>query len=327
MVPKSAVVLVDYDKKRLDKYAQALTGAGIRVAKAASGEAALDYCRKTPPLAVISEAMITGGNGFELMRALRAEPATAKVLQILAVDEGDSYTLNRAQIAGLDGILIKPFTPEALVARVQGLLSADQRAATPKALPADVFPILKELENRARTENPLLPHLTDPVTGLWNLHYTNIKLAEEFKKARRFAVPLTSVALSIDENAGDAPVDDQTRRQLLTELAGLLLCESRDIDHLARLDDRSFLIILPHTDEHGALTMANRVLAAIEKRELVIPGRTRPITASAGIGRFSKDQNGPDDLVKSAHDALMRAIALGGNRVEVAARDPQGATR
>lgn len=327
MGPKPSVVLVDYDKKRLDKNAQALTAAGIRVTKAASGEAALEQCRKAPPLAVISEAMIPEGNGFELLRTLRTDAATSLVLSILAVDEGDSYTMNRAQIAGLDGILVRPFTPEALVARVQALAANDRQSAAPRALPPDVFPILKELESRARTENPLLPHLTDSVTGLWNLHYTNLKLAEEFKKARRFGVPLTCVALCIDEKSGDVPADEHSRRLVLSEIAGLLLCESRDIDHLARLDERSFLMLLPHTDEQGSLAMTNRVLAAIEKRELTIPGRTRTVTASAGIGRFAKEQHGPDDLVKAAHAALTRAIALGGNRVEVATRDAESATR
>jgi diguanylate cyclase (GGDEF)-like protein len=328
MSPKPTIVLVDYDKKRLERHTQALTAAGMKVVRAASGSAALEHCQKAPPLAVVAEAMIPDGNGFELLRSLKSDAATSQVRVMLAVDENDSYTLSRAQISGLDGILIRPFTPEALVTRIRGLEAAEShQPPKPGTVPAEIFPILNELENRARSENPLLPHLTDPVTGLWNTDYTNIKLAEEFKKARRFAVPLACLVLSLDEAPGDAPADDSASRQILTELAGLLLCESRDIDHLARLDARSFLILLPHTDEHGALAMTNRVLAAIEKRQLTLPGRTRPISASAGIACFSKDLGGPDDLVRSAHDALSKAVALGGNRVEVAGRDPERAVR
>jgi diguanylate cyclase (GGDEF)-like protein len=298
------------------------------VVRAGGGAAALEHCRSTPPLAVVSEAMVPDGNGFELLRSLRGDPATAQVRVLMIVDETDSYTLSRAQISGLDGILIRPFTPEALVARVKGLEASE----TPKpgragAVPPDLFPILNELEERARAENPLLPQLTDPVTGLWNKHYTDLKLAEEFKKARRFAVPLACVVLSLDETAGDAPAGESSQRQVLSEMAGLLLCESRDIDHLSRLDSRSFLLLLPHTDEHGALAMTNRVLAAIEKRQLTLPGRTRPLSASAGLASFGKELAGPDDLVKAAHDALAKAVALGGNRVEVAVKDPERATR
>ena len=198
-------------------------------------------------------------------------------------------------------------------------------AARAGAVPEEIVPILDALDRRARSENPILPHLTDPITGLWNIDYTNLKLAEEFKKARRFTVPLACLVLSLDETPGDVPADEASNRQVLSELAGLLLCESRDIDHLARLDARSFLLLLPHTDEHGALAMTNRVLGSIEKRQLTLPGRTKPISASAGIACFSKDLGGPDDLVKGAHDALARAVALGGNRVEVVAgiRDVQ----
>jgi two-component system cell cycle response regulator len=176
-------------------------------------------------------------------------------------------------------------------------------------------------------ENPLLPRLTDPVTGLWNIDYTNLKLAEEFKKARRFSVPLACLVLSLDEAPGDVHANDPSNRQVLSELAGLLLCESRDIDHLARLDAKSFLLILPHTDAPGAFAMMNRVLSSIEKRQLTPPGRTRPISASAGIACFSKDLTGPDELVKGAHEALARAVALGGNRVEVTRRATEKATR
>src|SRR5262245_30079105 len=121
MAQKPTIVLVDYDKKRLEKYGQALVAAGLKVVKAAGGSAALEHCRTAPPLAVVTEAMIPDGNGFELIRTLKTEQATASVLGIMTVDEGDSYTLSRAQISGLDGILIRPFTPEALVARIKGL--------------------------------------------------------------------------------------------------------------------------------------------------------------------------------------------------------------
>jgi diguanylate cyclase (GGDEF)-like protein len=317
MSAKPAVVLVDFDKKRLERHSQALVAAGMKVVRAGGGSAAFEHCRGSPPLAVVAEAMIPDGNGFELARRLKTEPATAQVPVLLAVDENDPYTLSRAQISGLDGILIRPFTPEALVARVKALGDAARPASRPGAVPQDVLPILDALDRRAREENPLLPHLTDPVTGLWNTDYTNLKLADEFKKARRFTVPLACLVLSIDESPGDVPADAVSNRQVLSELAGLLLCESRDIDHLARLDAKSFLLLLPHTDEHGAVAMTNRVLSSIEKRQLTLPGRTKPLTASVGIACFSKDLGGPDDLVKGAHDALARAVALGGNRVEV----------
>jgi two-component system, cell cycle response regulator len=326
MSPKPTIVLVDYDKKRNERHAQALAAAGVKAVRAAGGSEAFELCRGAPPLAVVAEAMIPDGNGFELLRQLKTDPATAAVKVILAVDENDSYTLSRAQISGLDGILVRPFTPEALVARVKSLAAEETRpSGRPAATPLELRPLLDALETRARDENPLLPHLTDPVTGLWNVGYTNLKLAEEFKKARRFSLPLACLVMGLDEAPGEVPADEGTNRQVLTELAGLLLCESRDIDHLARLDAGTFLLLLPHTDGAGALAMTNRVLTAIEQRQLTLPGRTRPVTASVGIACFSKDLGGPDDLVRAAHDALARAVALGGNRVEI--RDPERAAR
>jgi GGDEF domain-containing protein len=73
--------------------------------------------------------------------------------------------------------------------------------------------------------------------------------------------------------------------------------------------------------------MTNRVLSAIEKRELTLPGRTRPQSASAGIACFTKEAAGPEELVRLAHEALAKAVSLGGNRVEVARRDHERAAR
>ncbi len=327
MSEQPAVVIVDFDRKRLDRHTQALAAAGWKVVRALSGATAVTHCKKSKPLAVVAETMIPDGNGFELARGLKADPATSAIRILLTMDEGDDYTLGRAQREPVDGIMIRPFTPEALVARVRAL-QADQPLTTPgRPVAGDMAPILDALETRAKAENPLLPQLTDPVTGLWNAHYTKLKLAEEFKKARRFNVPLSLAVMAIDDLGADGGDDDIARRQLLNEVAGLLLCESRDIDHLARVDDE-FLLLLPHTDEHGAMAMATRVVAAVEKRQLTPGARTRPLTASIGIAGFGPDGlSGPDDLVSRSRDALQRARRFGGNRVETWAKDAERSVR
>jgi DNA-binding response OmpR family regulator len=147
MSPKPTIVLVDYDKKRNERHAQALAAAGFKAIRAAGGSEAFEACRAAPPLAVVSEAMIPDGNGFELLRRLKTDPATEKVRVVLAVDESDSYTLSRAQIAGLDGILIRPFTPEALVARMKALSAGESRpSGRPSATPIELRPLLDALE-------------------------------------------------------------------------------------------------------------------------------------------------------------------------------------
>jgi diguanylate cyclase (GGDEF)-like protein len=328
MTEKSTVVLVDFDRKRLDRHTQALTEAGLKVVRAQSGATAFEHCRKSKPFIVVAEAMIPDGSGFELARRLRAAEDTEDVKIVLTIDEGDPYTLSRAEMAGLDGVLIRPFTPEALVARVRALQAEESLAPPRAARGPELAPILDALESRARAENPLLPQLTDAITGLWNAHYTTLKLGEEFKKARRFNVPLACVVLALDDSPWEAGGDDDARRQILSEVAGLLLCESRDIDHLARTEGERFLLLLPHTDEHGAVAMMTRVVAAIEKRQFLPPGRTRPLTASAGIAGFSAEGlTGPDDLVARATDALNRARRFGGNRVETWTKEAERAGR
>ena len=64
--------------------------------------------------------------------------------------------------------------------------------------------LLDDLASGPKNDNPVLRHITDPITSLWNGPYTSIKLAEEIKRARRFGTALSVVALAFD----GAPIAD-----------------------------------------------------------------------------------------------------------------------
>jgi len=98
-------------------------------------------------------------------------------------------------------------------------------------------------------------------------------------------------------------------------LAGILLCESRDIDHVGRNDD-GFVLVLPQTDINGAAVMTARVLATVEKRSLSAPGVMGIVTMSAGVAGFSAESTpAPEDLTAHAEAALAQSRRTGGNRV------------
>jgi CheY-like chemotaxis protein len=90
--------------------------AGHEVVDARDGAAALESALRSPPDLVVTDMMMPVMDGAELIRRLRADPATAQI-PILAVT-GD------AQLAGeADAVLSKPWKSQQLLAAAITLLA------------------------------------------------------------------------------------------------------------------------------------------------------------------------------------------------------------
>ncbi len=301
------VMLADFDSERCDALAADLTKAGCKVTKAANGLEVLENCTRSIPEVLVMEAFLPRRNGFEVLKALKADARTAATRVLLLIDESDDYGNSRARLCGADAVMARPVNSEDVVSAVT--------APVPAAVVPAIDNILDALDTRARAENPLVQHITDAATGLFNRAYTDLKLAEECKKARRFQIPLSCVVIALDDmGALASPAHAEDLRSAMNEVAGLLLCESRDIDHLSRYQAHEFMLLLPHTDRAGASAMARRILDSISARGMQVPGGSN-LTASAGIAAFcAEDGDGAEGLVTRARDALKVSRHWGGNR-------------
>ena len=86
------------------------------------GEAALEAVGTERFDAIVSDYMLPGISGLELIRLLRAKPPT-KATPILLISGHDRGTLvERAREAGADAFLGKPFTLQQLRQAIAGLL-------------------------------------------------------------------------------------------------------------------------------------------------------------------------------------------------------------
>lgn len=114
---RSRVLLAD-DNRDMREYVQRLLGRRFEVTAVADGEAALAEALARPPDLVLTDVMMPRMDGFELLRRLRLDPATATIPVIMlsarAGEEAESDGLE----AGADDYLVKPFTARELVARV-----------------------------------------------------------------------------------------------------------------------------------------------------------------------------------------------------------------
>jgi CheY-like chemotaxis protein len=91
--------------------------AGHEVADAGNGAQALECVRRSPPELVVTDMMMPVMDGHELIRRLRADPATAQIA-ILAVT-------GTGELAGAaDALLPKPYMPDQILAAANTLLAS-----------------------------------------------------------------------------------------------------------------------------------------------------------------------------------------------------------
>jgi CheY-like chemotaxis protein len=90
--------------------------AGHEVAEAGHGTAALELVHASPPDVVVTDIMMPVMDGAELIRRLRADPATAQIPILAATGDPDLAE-------GADAVLPKPYKPDQVLAATNALLT------------------------------------------------------------------------------------------------------------------------------------------------------------------------------------------------------------
>nr|PZN55432.1 MAG: hypothetical protein DIU68_08420 [Chloroflexota bacterium] len=119
------VLVVDPDASIRDELYRLLSERYI-VELAAEGEQALAAARRQPPDMVISDVMLPGLDGLELLRALRGDPETQAIPVMLLSARAEEETRIEGLEAGADDFLAKPFSARELLARVEARLQIAQ---------------------------------------------------------------------------------------------------------------------------------------------------------------------------------------------------------
>ena len=123
-------VLVVDDEPNIRELVQvALKFHGCSVTTAASGREALRQAEAARPDLIVLDVMMPGMDGFEVCRRLRAAGNEVPVIFLTARDTS-SDTVTGLAIGG-DDYVTKPFSVEALVARVRAVLRRASRSSGP----------------------------------------------------------------------------------------------------------------------------------------------------------------------------------------------------
>ncbi|MEU9661752.1 SpoIIE family protein phosphatase [Streptomyces chartreusis] len=124
--PHRPRLLVVDDNADMRAYLTQLLQPDYDVLPAADGRAALELALAQPVELVLSDVMMPRMDGFELVRALRADPRTSRLpIVLLTARAGEEESVQGRQ-AGADDYLAKPFSARQLLARVRTGLELSQ---------------------------------------------------------------------------------------------------------------------------------------------------------------------------------------------------------
>lgn len=159
---------------------------------------------------------------------------------------------------------------------------------------------------------------TDMLTGLPNRRAFYDEAVQELERARRYGHSVSLIMLDIDsfkainDSHGHAAGDE-----VLRHLAGILGQEKRSHDLVGRLGGEEFALILPEASPTEAVSLAERIRAAIAADLAVHNGVAMAYSASFGVAQRRPGES-IESLLHRADEALYAAKAAGRNRVEAA---------
>nr|WP_242035602.1 MULTISPECIES: ATP-binding protein [unclassified Leptolyngbya] len=124
-LPLPKILLAD-DNADMRDYVKRLLGQRYTVEAVGNGVAALAAIYQQLPDLVLTDVMMPGMDGFELLRRLRAEPATKELpIILLSARAGEEARMEGLE-AGADDYLIKPFSARELLVRIEATLKLAQ---------------------------------------------------------------------------------------------------------------------------------------------------------------------------------------------------------
>lgn len=94
---------------------------GYAVRAALDGDAALRELRASVPDLLILDLMLPRMNGFEVLKAAKADPALKSIPVIVLTAKGQAQDRRMVEQIGAEGFMTKPFSNREVVERVRQL--------------------------------------------------------------------------------------------------------------------------------------------------------------------------------------------------------------
>lgn len=313
----AAKVLVVEDDAAVLRLVETLLGHDFVVFARASAEEGLEVLRKERVHAVLSDHMLSGMSGVELLlEASKLQPHAARILMTASGRVEDAQeAINRARVKRF---LAKPFRKEALLGMVG-------EAVHEVALAEIKDRLVKELKERAQVLSAALSEtqaregnlsaelaskkeqleglaLRDALTGLYNHRFFQEALSAELRRARRRKQPVGLVLLDVQGFRAFNRKHSFTEGDALLQKLGTLIARALDdekspVELAARYGADTFALIAPGAEVDEVRSMAD---ALINRSRAIAP--EAPLRAAVAF--FPADGESEDALLSSLEARL-----------------------
>ncbi len=152
----------------------------------------------------------------------------------------------------------------------------------------------------------------DELTGVYNRRFLYYWVENEIKRANRFATKFGLIVIDLDNfrdinnNYGHLEGD-----KVLIEFSNFLRGTVREVDNLVRYGGDEFIVLIPNTDFHGVMELAQRILANLNQTEVA----NHKIHCSIGCALYPDDGTNVETLISQADRLMYQAKKEGKNRI------------
>ena len=165
--------------------------------------------------------------------------------------------------------------------------------------------------------------IQDDTASCYNRRHFESSLPEEMARSARFGAPLSMIFFDMDNlKQVNTEYGHAMGSRTLYEVSLRVRSKIRKVDKLFRFGGDEFCIILPETEWHGALEVAERVREAIAGRNFLVGMISEPdgtsMTASMGIASYPLHARTAEDMVVRADRAMQRIKSGTKNSIAIA---------
>ncbi|MCS6958828.1 MAG: EAL domain-containing protein [Pseudanabaenaceae cyanobacterium SKYGB_i_bin29] len=284
------LVVEDMDALR-EEIMDTLRFEGYEVLGAENGLVGVALATEHLPDIILCDVMMPQMDGYETLKVLRQQPATAMIPFIFLTAKADKQDMRHGMELGADDYLTKPFTVAELLGAIQGRL---QKAQCWKKYAQE----MGQDNNSAYKRNEFYQLLNSliPVVGNKGLALLLLEIDQ---------LPLIHGALGRD-------IGNELLQAVGERLQFLLPADYP----MVQLGGEEFAIAAPKlADRQQVQEFAQRLIHHLG-RGYTIYGNEIFITTSIGISLYPQDALTAEDLLKNADSALYYSKQLGHNRYQ-----------
>lgn len=245
-------ILIADDNADMRQYLSRLLAEHYDVESVPDGRAALDSARERPPNLILSDVMMPGLDGFQLLAAIRDDQRTRRIpVVLLSARAGEESRVEGMQ-AGADDYLIKPFSARELLARISARLEITRLQVEGEQLYRDLAESLeKQVKIRTGELEQRTGELMKQSEDIRNLSAQLLQIQDEERRR---------IARELHDSAGQTLA---VLAMTLAQLAQEANVKAPGISHQAEASERivqqlqqeirtaSYLLHPPLLDENG----------------------------------------------------------------------------